>query len=396
MQRPNAENSASAVRPPRWVASVAVVAFLAFAVVGIWLSWPLISGFGSTPAEQHAAYPADAPNAPAAYSATWATTVNAPPAKVWPWIVQMGADRAAFYSYDWAENLTAVNYHNGSSIVPAWQRVAVGDTVRAVPVGYAGGMMEKNPGWKVLARQEQRAFGIDYGTWTLTPLPGGRTRVVLRYRGPAFSWPMLAVDAGLGMPIHFLMGRRNLLGIAEHAIGVPYTSPLVELLATLGWALTALGAAMVLGRRERGWIWLLVALPWPALVLWTSSDWRSAAVAFLVVAGSASLAALTPRGWKLAGVLAGTAAVLVVLMLAPDGRVALGLIGLVGVPTLTAARLLRQRRLDCCQRVQLRSTEERAVEVALANEELDFGAARDDALRAALDQLGNDAQVLGA
>jgi hypothetical protein len=328
---------------PRWIAPLALVAFLAFAVVGIWLSWPLISGYGSTPAEQHASYPADAPSSPAAYQATWATTVDAPPSAVWPWIVQMGADRAAFYSYDWAENLTAVNYHNGSSIVPVWQTAAVGDTMRAVPVGYAGGIMEKTPGWKVLARQEGRAFAIDYGTWSLTPLSGGRTRVVLRYRGPAFSRPMLAVDAGVGMPIHFLMGRRNLLGIAEHATGVPYTAPLVELLASLGWALTALAAALVLLRHWRGWIWLLAAIPWPVLVVWTSSDWRSAVVAFLVVAGPAAVAALAPRGWRLAAVLSAIAAVLVVLMAAPDARVALGIGGLLGVPLVSAALRMARR-----------------------------------------------------
>ena len=137
------------------------------------------------------------------------------------------------------------------------------------------------------------------------------------------------------------------LGLDEHATGVPYTSPFVELLASLGWALTALAAALVLHGRPRGWIWLLAALPWPALVLWTSRDWRSAVVAFLVVAGPAAVAALAPRGWRLAAVLAAVAAVLVVLMVAPDARVALGIAALLGVPAAAAAlRLARHRRTE--------------------------------------------------
>jgi hypothetical protein len=32
-----------------------------------------------------------------------AVTIAAPPESVWPWLVQMGAGRAGWYSYDWVE-----------------------------------------------------------------------------------------------------------------------------------------------------------------------------------------------------------------------------------------------------------------------------------------------------
>jgi hypothetical protein len=35
---------------------------------------------------------------------TWAVTIEAPPERVWPWLVQMGQDRAGFYTYEWFEN----------------------------------------------------------------------------------------------------------------------------------------------------------------------------------------------------------------------------------------------------------------------------------------------------
>jgi len=44
---------------------------------------------------------------PAAFRATRAITIDAAPADVWPWLVQVGFGRAGFYSYDWADNLGA-------------------------------------------------------------------------------------------------------------------------------------------------------------------------------------------------------------------------------------------------------------------------------------------------
>ncbi len=35
---------------------------------------------------------------------THAITINAPPERVGPWLAQMGAGRAGWYSYDWIDN----------------------------------------------------------------------------------------------------------------------------------------------------------------------------------------------------------------------------------------------------------------------------------------------------
>jgi hypothetical protein len=34
-----------------------------------------------------------------------AVTIDAPVEDVWPWLAQIGQDRAGFYSYEWLENL---------------------------------------------------------------------------------------------------------------------------------------------------------------------------------------------------------------------------------------------------------------------------------------------------
>jgi hypothetical protein len=73
------------------------------------------------------------------YETTRAVTIEAPPAAVWPWIVQMGQGRAGFYSYDWLENLFGLEIHNADRIHPEWQDLAPGDTVRLAPADQYGG-----------------------------------------------------------------------------------------------------------------------------------------------------------------------------------------------------------------------------------------------------------------
>jgi hypothetical protein len=61
--------------------------------------------------------------------ATRAITIDAAPSAVWPWIVQMGEDRAGFYSNSWLGNLTGSDIHNADRVHPEWQQRALGDSV---------------------------------------------------------------------------------------------------------------------------------------------------------------------------------------------------------------------------------------------------------------------------
>jgi hypothetical protein len=60
---------------------------------------------------------------------THAITIHAPAVDVWPWLVQIGQDRGGFYSYTWLENLVGCHMRNADRLRPAWQRLAVGDSV---------------------------------------------------------------------------------------------------------------------------------------------------------------------------------------------------------------------------------------------------------------------------
>ncbi|MFC5262679.1 hypothetical protein ACFPJ1_11240 [Kribbella qitaiheensis] len=56
--------------------------------------------WGSTDAEVDATLPGDEIVDEPTFAATRAVTIDAPPADVWPWIVQLGFNRAGWYSYD--------------------------------------------------------------------------------------------------------------------------------------------------------------------------------------------------------------------------------------------------------------------------------------------------------
>ena len=163
---------------------------------------------------------------------TRAVTIDATPEVVWPWLAQIGDRRAGFYSYDWLERATGtVHYvegkHSATRIHPELQSVQVGDRIATGSIGTRfridAPVTHVEPG---------RAVVI--GTWAfvLVPLPGGRTRLLVRQPYP--GWIRLVVPAHLGVlralagmidyafgePLHFVMERKMMLGLkqrAEHA-----------------------------------------------------------------------------------------------------------------------------------------------------------------------------------
>jgi len=88
-------------------------------------------------------------------TATNAVTIDAAPAAVWPWIVQMGRGRAGFYTYFWIENLLGADIHNLDRIEPAFQTLGEGDRVWLTPERYLG-----RPGqyWQVRQVQAGRLW----------------------------------------------------------------------------------------------------------------------------------------------------------------------------------------------------------------------------------------------
>src|SRR6476661_5137824 len=92
-----------------------------------WRNW------GATAAELSGPMTGDSKVPSPNYAATLAVTINATPADVWPWLVQLGYRRGGLYSYDWPDRVFGyLDRPSADRILPECQQLAVGDTI---PVG---------------------------------------------------------------------------------------------------------------------------------------------------------------------------------------------------------------------------------------------------------------------
>ena len=171
--------------------------------------------WGATDEEVARALPGD-PLVPAAeLQVTRAITIKAPPAAVWPWLVQIGNGRAGAYSYDIVEQLLGLDIHSADEILPEFQDLSVGDTI---PIEDDGSGMEV-----AILEHEQvlgtlEPDGSFSWTWMLLPTAEG-TRLLSRSRIDARSKPLLARFVWLGplVPLSWIMERKMLLGLQERA-----------------------------------------------------------------------------------------------------------------------------------------------------------------------------------
>jgi len=115
-----------------------LVGVIALGVLATILFTPWMDRWGATDAELAATYPGDEllPN-PASF-VNRAITINASPEAIYPWLVQLDANKGGWYSYDWLEtNLLRCPMVNADRIHPEWQNLQVGDKVHMCP-GDAG------------------------------------------------------------------------------------------------------------------------------------------------------------------------------------------------------------------------------------------------------------------
>lgn len=188
-------------RPPT-SALVGVAGLVAYGVA----VRPWTRSWGATPDEVDGEMPGDDLVPVAGVTMTRAVTIDAPIDRVWPWLAQIGQDRAGFYSYTWLENLAGCHMRNADRIHPEWQERAVGDGVPLHPLNAPK-----------LARFERNHSYAFEGGWyfSLRPIDAGRTRLLARTRVPR-GFPSLAYAIFVEGP-HFVMERKMLLGIKDRA-----------------------------------------------------------------------------------------------------------------------------------------------------------------------------------
>jgi hypothetical protein len=168
--------------------------------------------WGATQEEARGRLPGDELLDDADGIATRATTVNASPAAVWPWIAQMGpSPRGGAYTYDWIENLLGLNMHSVDRVLPEFQHPQVGDGFGYGPNQMIFRLVEPE---QVLAAQS--ADGNWVWTFVIRANTDGSTRLISRNR---FRLPRLKDRIGMipMEPASLLMERKMLRGIKVRA-----------------------------------------------------------------------------------------------------------------------------------------------------------------------------------
>jgi len=184
-----------------------------FATAPLYRHWHM--RWGATDDEVRATMPGDEIVPRASFNATRAIAIDALPGKVWPWIVQMGYRRAGFYTYDIVDN---AGYPSADHPLEEYQHFAVGDWAFNMNsmFGIELAVNEFNA-FKVKAFETGKWLLWEKPdstwSWLLTPLPDGKTRLILRIRArPANLFWTLFMEFG-DPP----MARRMLRGIQHRA-----------------------------------------------------------------------------------------------------------------------------------------------------------------------------------
>ncbi|HSR33903.1 MAG TPA: hypothetical protein VLY63_25330 [Anaerolineae bacterium] len=118
-----------------------------------------------------------------------AITINAPASEIWPWVVQIGNQRAGWYSWDGIHRLLgvagSVDYPDRSAdrIIPELQDLQVGDEIRMMPEDMGA------PGYAVVSIDPDRALVTHIDdenaatwVWVLEPIDAESTRLIVRFR----------------------------------------------------------------------------------------------------------------------------------------------------------------------------------------------------------------------
>jgi hypothetical protein len=193
---------------------------LALIVLGLFVLYvplrPWMDRWGASATEISASLPGDELIASPALVTNRAVTIQATPEQIYPWLLQMGADKAGLYSYTWLENLIACPQTNADRIHPGWQALKVGDPVRLCPEGSGPlpyTVVEIIPDKAlIVGHQQADSQWVDSWAFVMQPTGNGATRLIARSR--------TTLSGGIWEVIHpgvFIMERGMLLGITERA-----------------------------------------------------------------------------------------------------------------------------------------------------------------------------------
>ncbi|MDJ0756300.1 MAG: hypothetical protein QNJ45_22405 [Ardenticatenaceae bacterium] len=178
------------------------------------------SKWGAAQAEIKMSLPGDNLVPDPTLASTRAITIDASPAAIWPWLVQMGQGRGGLYSYQRLENLIGCDIHNADCILPEHQQLRVGDKIGISP-DMAFDVAAIEPERALILRGDMPSDGKPT-TWiwafVLQPIDKNRTRLILRSRlSCARTFTNMLIWRVFTDPIAFNMERKMLQGIKIRA-----------------------------------------------------------------------------------------------------------------------------------------------------------------------------------
>ncbi|MEA2306756.1 MAG: hypothetical protein QOH43_4036 [Solirubrobacteraceae bacterium] len=192
---------------------------------------PRLQWLGTSDEERTATYPGDGLIPGGRRYGAMATTIAAPPERVWPWLVQMGCDRAGFYSFDRLDN---GGRPSAGHIRTHWQNLREHERIASAPDGSRWfdvallvperALVLRASVTVPAARNFDPADGLPRAysdsTWGffLRPTVDGQTRLVVTGRARGRPHALIAVANWVFWdPAHWVMQLKQFAGLRRRA-----------------------------------------------------------------------------------------------------------------------------------------------------------------------------------
>jgi len=169
----------------------------------------------------------------------------------------MGQGRGGFYSFEFLENMIGCDIHNANRILPEFQHLTVGDSIKLHP---------EAPGIPVILADSAKAivFGgrdknqMDAASWSffLKETDINTTRLITRFRSSYSPTPVnILLQRIFVQPTSLFMQKRMLIGIKQRVEG-NFQSSTAENIQVIMWLLLFVLLATILISIFIHWQWI--------------------------------------------------------------------------------------------------------------------------------------------